>query len=265
MTAFRTIELSEPEFEVEGIRLVTVKSPALRHRGDVTVYRSEGVSAESGVLILLHGVYGSHWAWTMKGGVHRTATRLVRAGKIRPLVIAMPSDGLWGDGSAYAAHSGSDFERWILDDVPACARLAVTELGPTGSVGIGGLSMGGFGAMRIGCKHPDRFVAISAHSSAIAVRQLEPWVEEPLASYDPSIDETVLHWALENKQRLPRFRFDCGDEDPLLSGNRELHAELEANGVAHEYVEFSGGHSWDYWREHVEDTLLFFDAALRAK
>ena len=54
------------------------------------------------------------------------------------------------------------------------------------------------------------------------------------------------------------MRFDCGTEDSLLEANRELHFCLQAAGVPHEYSEFPGGHTWDYWERHLEDSLRFF-------
>jgi enterochelin esterase-like enzyme len=60
-------------------------------------------------------------------------------------------------------------------------------------------------------------------------------------------------------------RFDCGREDVLLEGNRRLHEALVADGVPHVYEEFSGGHTWPYWTEHLEDSLLFFERCLAAR
>ena len=105
---FRTIEISEPRFELEGLRWVTVKSSALRHRADLTLFVPPEAASRANVplVILLHGVYGSHWAWALKGGAHRAAARLIQAREIPPMVLAMPSDGLWGDGSGYFTHGG---------------------------------------------------------------------------------------------------------------------------------------------------------------
>ena len=50
-----------------------------------------GLALSLPLVLLLHGVYGSHWAWAFKGGAHRTAQRLIDAGAIPPLVLAMPS------------------------------------------------------------------------------------------------------------------------------------------------------------------------------
>src|SRR5881394_2143278 len=99
---FRTFEISDPRFEAEGLRWVTVKSTALRQRVDMTLFVPQEAASlrDLAVVILLHGVYGSHWAWALKGGAHRTALKLIRSRAIRPMILAMPSDGLCGDGSA---------------------------------------------------------------------------------------------------------------------------------------------------------------------
>src|SRR4051794_7566414 len=105
-SAFRTIEVSDERFTGEGLRYVTVKSRALRQRADLTLFVPPGASSAANLplVILLHGVYGSHWAWALKGGAHRTAMRLIDQGEIPSMVLAMPSDGLWGDGSGYLTH-----------------------------------------------------------------------------------------------------------------------------------------------------------------
>jgi len=268
---FRTIEISLPQFEHDGLCHVTVKSAALRGRVDVTVFVPEADGAQPPpVVVQLHGVYGSHWAWALKGGAHRTAARMIAAGEIPPMVLAMPSDGLWGDGSGYvrqtARHRGGDFERWIAEEVPALLGETIECVTADSPLFLAGLSMGGFGAMRIGAKHGARFRGISGHSSITRFEQMAQFVEEPLESYgvlpeDCSVFETIL----AHRGTLPPLRFDCGTSDPLLEANRELHAQLEAEGIAHEYTEFPGGHEWAYWEEHLADTLRFFARVLRGQ
>ena len=75
-----------------------------------------------------------------------------------------------------------------------------------------------------------------------------------VASADFSVFETIRRY----RARLPRIRFDCGTEDELLGANRELHDQLTAAGIEHAYQEFRGGHTWEYWEMHLEDTLRFF-------
>lgn len=263
---FRTVELSDPSCEHEGLRFVTVKSAALGRRGDCVVWvppvpAADTSSSPEGIgtlLILLHGVYGSAWVWPLKAGVHRTAQRLIERGEICPVVIATPSDSLLGDGSGYLTHPGCDVERWIVEEVPAIARLAAPHLRVDARIAIAGLSMGGFGALRLGAKYAGRFHAISAHSAITDIAEMEQFVEEPVQSFmraAPREELTALHWLLKQRGNLPSLRFDCGITDHLLEGNRRLHHALLAADVPHKYEEFPGGHEWPYWTEHVAATL----------
>ncbi len=263
---FRTIEISDPCFEHDGLRSVTVKSRALGHRADVSVWmpRAESIGT---LLILLHGVYGSHWVWPQKGGVHRTAQRMLDNGEITSMVIAMPSDGLSRDGSAYLTWpQGGNVEQWIVEEVPAIARLAAPALKLDAKIAIAGLSMGGYGALRLGAKYADRFSAISAHSAITRIADLESFVEEPLSDYlqcAPREELDALYWMRRHRDRLPPLRFDCGVDDPLIAGNRALHAALQADGIPHEYTDFPGAHEWPYWQQHVAETLRFTSKARR--
>jgi putative tributyrin esterase len=259
---FSTVELSDPRFERDGLRVVTVKSPALGRRADVTVFVPPGGSEPLPLVILLHGVNGSHWSWSLRGGVHLTAARLIETGEVPPVAIAMPSDGLWGDGSGYVPHDDADYERWIVDEVAAAAALADDRVTARSRVFLAGKSMGGFGALRLGAKYATRFSGISAHSAVTTLARLGESIIEPLEEL-PSFglaDSTALHWLEAHRTRLPPLRFDCGTGDGLLAGNRALHAALEARGVEHVYEEFPGGHDWPYWKLHVADTLRFFAA-----
>jgi len=262
--SFRTVELSDPAYELEGLRTVTVKSRALGRRADVTVWVPQGHRAGA-LLILLHGVYGSHWVWSMKGGVHRTAQQLLDSGDIEPMVIVMPSDGLGRDGSGYLNHEQRGrAEEWIMDEVPAIARLAAPVLERDTRLAIAGLSMGGYGALRLGAKYAARFSAISAHSAFADITGMQHFVEEPLNEYterQPADELSALYWLRKHRDRLPPLRFDCGSGDSLLAVNRRLHQDLESDNIKHRYEEYSGGHDWQYWREHVAKTLRFVSNA----
>lgn len=258
---FRTLEFSDGGLPFEGLSFLTVKSRALRRRADMTLFvPAEAAAAKDVPLVtLLHGVYGSHWAWSVKGGAHRTLQRLIKQRQVPPMVLAMPSDGLWGDGTAYLSQPERDVEKWIVEEVPAAARTVATCLSPASPSFLGGLSMGGFGALRLGAKYGAHYRGLSAHSAITHFEQMKTYVEEDLAAYQASPqDYGVLETMLRHRAGLPPFRFDCGVDDPLLKHNRRLHQELEAHGIAHRYDEFSGGHDWTYWEKHLEDSLRFF-------
>ncbi len=268
MISFRTFSISDPAYENDGLRMVTVKSSALGRRANVSLWVPSAERIGT-LLILLHGVYSAHWAWSMKGGVHRTAQRTLDAEEIAPMVIAMPEDGLKHDGSGYLIWPGAeDVERWIVDEVPAIARRAVPALLPDTKIAIAGLSMGGYGALRLGGKYADRFCAISAHSAITDVEEMAGFVEEPLTDYlrcSPREELSAIYWLHRNRERLAPLRFDCGVQDNLLEANRNLHETLAAHGITHDYFEFPGGHEWSYWQQHVAETLRFTDRHSRNK
>jgi enterochelin esterase-like enzyme len=253
---FRTFEVSDPALEVEGLRHVTVHSPALGSRADLTVWVPDAPGPLP-IVILLHGVYGSHWLWAHKAGVHRTAARLLAEGAIPPMVLAMPSDGMWEDGSGYLALPDRDAETWVVDEVVEAVTAAVPQARATAGLCLAGLSMGGFGALRLGARHPGRFRAVAGHSSITRLCQLREMTATPLEDVG-DLGELLI----EHRDCLPAIRFDCGLDDAFLGANRRLHEQLSQVDVPHIYQEHPGGHDWDYWAEHIAQTLVFFGQQL---
>ncbi len=261
--SFFTLEISDPRFETNGLRHITVKAPALGGRGDVSVFIPKGFELASHlpVAILLHGVYGSHWSWAYQAGVHRTAQKLIDRGTIQPMVVAMPSDGLFGDGSGYLRQSNADYEKWIVQDVPRALRELLPVVSENSNFYIAGLSMGGYGAMRLGAKYPRLFKAFSGLSSITEFAQIKDFYEPgtfPTLVERVESPESVLEILLANRATLGPFRFDCGTEDSLFEANQNLHTTLDLHGIDHTFESRPGGHNWEYWERNIEVTLQFF-------
>jgi S-formylglutathione hydrolase FrmB len=115
------------------------------------------------LLVMLHGLHGDNTDWVDKGHLDDAATTLISAGELAPLIILMPD----GDDSFYINGSKGDYETYIIGELIG----AVDQNFPTAATRdtrfIGGLSMGGFGALYLGLRHPDMFSAIGAHSPAL--------------------------------------------------------------------------------------------------
>ncbi len=265
MSSFRTTEISDPQFDASGLRFLTIKTPSLQGRGDICLFVPEVANDQSlPIYILLHGVYGSAWSWALQGGAAQTAKRMIQESRINPAIIAMPSDGLWGDGSAYFAHHQKQFDQWIVRDVPLAIRENISGADANSPLCIGGLSMGGYGALTLGARFSKLFQAISAHSSITTLEHMPLFVEESLAAYSAFTKQNkAIDLLIENRNNLPALRFDCGIDDNLLEANRLLHQQLKDATILHEYQEFSGGHEWPYWQKQVEKTFLFFDRVVK--
>lgn len=279
MTTLTSIERSFAPFAPPGFQFFAVQSENLRGRGDILVYTPEALrtpqdfSTPVPVAILLHGACGSGWAWAFQGGVHQTLERLITREGLQPMVLIMPSDGLRGAttirngepvqgfSTGYCATTFWNTERWIVEDVLGLMRAELPLFTDRSPVFMGGLSMGGYAALRLGAKYASQFRGISAHSSVClgdrmrVVCALEPGdLTEPLEEYDP------LFWLQKNRAVLPPFRMDCGAEDHLFQENTALHEALNAHEIPHEFAIFPGAHTWKYWGKNVAESLHFFAA-----
>jgi S-formylglutathione hydrolase FrmB len=264
---FFTTEISDSQFERDNLRYITVRTKNLPGRGDITVYVPPVTNTQHvPIVILLHGVYGSAWCWPLKAGVHLISHRLITEKIIAPMILAMPSDGLYRDGSAYLPHRDTyDYEKWIVEDVVQAVKHEISIASERSPLFITGLSMGGYGALRMGAKYPHLFKAFSGLSSITEFDQLAYWYE------NGNIDEIsgnvvsqpgVLETILLNQASLQPFMFDCGDKDILIKANRKLHHDLERNNIFHVYNEYSGEHNWNYWNNHIKGHLVFFNEHL---
>ena len=211
---------------------------------------------------LLHGLSDDHTAWIRKSNVERYVAGL-------PLVVVMP-DG--GRGFYTNAKEGPAYEDDLIKDVVGLVdRTFPVKAERTGRA-IGGLSMGGYGAIKIGLKYHDMFASVNSHSGSIGMLRDVAVIKNDAefrrifgddckgGPEDPfAIIEKIDHGA------IPAFRIDCGREDPLLNQNRDFHKRLESLHVAHEYEEFPGSHEWTYWDKHVQEAIKFHVRNLKLK
>jgi len=209
-------------------------------------------------LYLLHGLTDDHTTW-----LRRTRLEVHAAGY--PLILVMPD----GDRGFYTNHHrGPRYADHIGLELPALIERTFPARSARDARAIGGQSMGGYGALRVGLAFADRFASVHSHSGGM----LRPTRPMPEVDWDlifgpnpAGTDHDLLALAqrAKSRQSLPALRLDCGLEDHLLDQNRSLHAELQRLGVAHQYHEFPGGHNWDYWEQQIPAALAWHAANLR--
>jgi S-formylglutathione hydrolase FrmB len=133
-----------------------------------------------------------------------------------------------------------------------------------------GFSMGGYGAMLYGLKHPDRFAAVSTHCGSFVFgheyRKDRPGRAQFMKAVAPPGGEYDLFRLADELHSLsvsaPVIRMDIGRNDRLLEQNRRFHAHLNKNGITHSYMENSGSHQWSYVDQHLSESLEFFSESL---
>ena len=125
-------------------------------------------------------------------------------------------------------------------------------------IAIGGISMGGFGALDLGQLAPNRFCAVGAHSAAL-------WLsgsETPSGAFDDAEDfarHDLIGFARARRlYRVPVW-IDVGRDDPFLQADTELARALQARGTRVRLVLHGGGHSG--WSGRMGEYLRFYAAA----
>ena len=211
------------------------------------------------VCSLLHGLSDDHMSWARQTSIERHVAGL-------PLIVVMP-DG--GRGFYCDAVAGPADERYLLEDVIGFVDRTFHTIAERQGRVIGGLSMGGYGAVKLALKYPQLFCSAVAHSAALDVRRRieRPEIAEEMRRiFGPAPgggpDDPYALAATMDRRLLPALRLDCGREDGLLEENRAFHRHLEQLGIPHEYAEFPGAHTWDYWDHHVQEAIAFHRRAL---
>jgi putative tributyrin esterase len=228
-----------------GVASVQFHSPALGKSVTYQVILPEAGTGPFPVLLQLHGLSDDHSTWIQR-------SNLVGHVADYPLIVVLPDGGTSGylNWQSHDRLGKQNYEDLLIQDLPAhLARHFQVRPGPWA---IGGLSMGGYGAMRLGLKYPERFASIWAHSSAFHIGQLI----DPVAIVDAAdADVDILANRVVQLATRPAIAFDCGVDDELLGYNRAFHAHLNQIGLAHHYAEHPGAHTWDYWDDHVRESL----------
>lgn len=204
-------------------------------------------------LYLLHGLSDDYTIWQRRTRLESYVDALDL-----PLMVVMP-DG--GRGFYTDAVEGFAYESSIVNDL---VPLIDNTFRTTGKRSIGGLSMGGYGAVKLALKHPHLFVAAHSHSGALTVGfgldgRDEPFKREMVRIFGEAPrggPEDTFALAQSTSPR-PALHIDCGTEDFLLGSNRAFTAHLQAIGYEHHYQEFPGSHNWDYWDLHIREALQF--------
>lgn len=215
-------------------------------------------------LYLLHGFSASNYDWLGGSLIQELALKY-------NLAVVMPS----GENSFYLniKGTGGAYETFTGVELPAyCQRTFGLSAAPADNY-IGGLSMGGFGAIHTGLRHPETFGKMFGLSSALIVRTIagiQPGYSDFIADYDYYTrtfgDLNALETSVNNPEYVVKTRqaagetiqpiyMACGSEDPLVETNRVFRDFLTEQNVDLTYVEGPGVHDWQFWNAYLEPAI----------
>ncbi len=242
------------------------------------------------VLYLLHGLHGKPVDFADSGDIRATLDRMIDDGKIEPMLVVMPSAGnSWYVDSAAVGGPGN-YQQAIGHDLQAAVEAAFPVARDKLHRAIAGISMGGFGALRLALLDPDRYIAVAAMSPAIwqnaaAAMKSEYFLRTDPATVTIGVDKppegshfgsafgtpfdpkrfddanvfTLLQHDLDTKTALPAMFLTVGDDDSHLLWRGAI-ALFETMQADHRPVEFrvtDGDHNWAVWKLTLADAITF--------
>lgn len=267
--------------QADGLKLSELKrdsiySKYLKKVMKINVYLPKGYSKKNKypVLYMLHG-YGPTKAdsWMPNLKLEKKADQLIAHKKIRPLIIVTPQmDNSWGINSApFTETIGTPptdidkgmYEDYFLKEIMPYIDSKYSTDAKREQRYIGGLSMGGFIALRTAFLHSDLFSKAGGHSAAIILDN-NPNVSGLISFLFPDEnlrkDRDPIYLAKVKDLSRLRIYLDCGDKDEweFNKGCELLNKILQQKKVASEYHLNPGKHNAEYWEANAEKYLIFY-------
>ncbi|MDD6483019.1 MAG: alpha/beta hydrolase family protein [Clostridiales bacterium] len=204
-------------------------------------------------LYLLHGLSDDHTIWLRRTSIERYAQE-------RGICVVMP----FGAKSFYTDMKyGSKYYTYIAKELPKIITEFFNVSDKREDNFIAGLSMGGYGALKIGLKECERFCAAAGLSSVADIEnELKTLFRDtaiPIVGEELEVPKEENLFYLAEKQNTnplkPRIFMGVGTEDFLYEDNLKLKAKFEELDYDYTYRESPGAHSWAFWDEYIQYVL----------
>jgi enterochelin esterase-like enzyme len=248
-------------FKVETFQSQAMGAP--RRYGVILPPRyNKDVQQRYPVIFMLHGGHDTERAWVDKIGILPVLDDLYKRQKLPPSIIITP-DGNDRRGSSpffdpeYFDGPNGKVGTLIGAELPKVVQQRYRTWNSPRLWAIGGLSSGGWGALNIGLRHPDRFNVFFSQIGYFTDKS------GPQNSPNDFIQEIPAE-----KLKPVRIYIDAGKDDVMdatfLNSSREFHETLNRLNVKNVFYAFPGGHGlsgpdfgWNYDHKHAVDSLSY--------
>jgi S-formylglutathione hydrolase FrmB len=216
---------------------------------------------------LLHGHSGCDTDWLYNAPLTQLAGQYNMC-----FITPAAENGFYLDGAACDRKYG----KYVGEELVAYTRSLFGLSDKLEDTFVGGLSMGGFGAIHTALAYPDTFGKAMALSSALIIydiKDMKPGTRNEIADYDyyhmvfgdlATVDKSdnnpeqlVVKNQTEGK-RIPPIYMAVGTEDFLYQNNQIFRKFLEEHHVDFKYTEGPGQHDFVFWNEHLPKALAWF-------
>ncbi len=201
-------------------------------------------------LYLLHGLSDDHTIWMRRTSIERYAAQY-------GICVVMPC----GAKSFYTDMKyGMKYYTYIAKELPMLMEDMFNISDKREDRYIGGLSMGGYGAMKIALKEQGKYSAAFGLSSVADINNsnfdavLLPVFGGEISDSDDLFELTIAHSTDEIK---PRIYMTVGTEDFMYEDNVRLSEHIKKLNYNYTYIETDGAHSWELWDRTIQDALTW--------
>jgi len=202
-------------------------------------------------LYLLHGLSDDHTIWLRRTSIERYASYY-------GICVVMPR----ADRSFYSNMKyGLAYYDHIAKELPKVIREYFNVSDKQEDNFVAGLSMGGYGALKIGLRESGSFAACAGISPCGDLKQLNEFNEvfRPIFGDDlaipPEDDLLCLIDAKKDCPNRPKVYIGIGTEDFLYNNIQSVCTSLRENGYDFTYRESAGSHTWEFWDEYIQYIL----------
>jgi enterochelin esterase family protein len=201
----------------------------------VHVYRPKGFTGKLPLVVLFDG-----WSYVTELSAPVTVEKLIAAGKIRPVMLAMIDHAPGKRNSDLTCNE--EFTTKLATEVVPWLRsnYAIAEE----PAAVGGMSYGGLAASFAALRYPKVFGAVLSQSGSYW------WKQEWMATQPPPAGVRYYLEVGLMEVGTP------GGRASMLESNRRLRDLLKSKNVAVRYSEFNGDHSALNWRGSFADGLM---------
>ena len=210
------------------------------------------------LLYLLHGLSDDHSGW------HRY-TAIARYAEKAGLAVVMPA--VHRSFYTNEAH-GHRYWDFVSEELPAIVHEFFRVTDRPEETFVAGLSMGGYGALKLALTHPGRYAAAASLSGGLDLRLilLKPEradLAERVFGGTLTDDQDVFA-LLRQASGVPPLYLGCGTEDPLLPGTERFAEEATTAGVEVTLDLRPGAHEWPLWDAMIQDVIAWLPLPGRA-
>ena len=243
------------EVDLMAMLVCRLKSMVLQKSVSVHVAMQEKSDCPRKVLYLLHGLSDDDSVWSRNANVERYAAPY-------PLLVVMPDvERSFYTDMAY----GGKFYTYLTQELPEWIENMFCVSAKREDTFLAGLSMGGYGAVKIALRNPERYAGAASLSGVLDIKKC---VEDQNLSCLNEFEAIFgKHYDLTNSMENPMFLLDqigpvkpkilqyCGTEDYLYDCNQTFRKKIEGLGFDYTYHEESGGHEWNFWDRNIKRAI----------